>query len=122
MSPEIEKTPLEFYGEVYSGDRDVIEDRRERNHCPFREDDVCQKESGVCTVGHPMDDPEAHCICPHRLETDSVLRGLEDTLEGEGELFILTEVALEMGRENSRSIDYVIGKEDKNRDIVTLSE
>lgn len=116
MQPDIKRFPLEFYGEIYTGDRDLIKDRAERDYCPFREDGRCIKTRkssdrtiGTCIVGYPKRNPEPHCICPHRLETDDVLEGLESALEGDGKLFILSEVTLKRKRGRNKSIDYIVG-------------
>ncbi|KTG09530.1 hypothetical protein AUR64_17335 [Haloprofundus marisrubri] len=113
MQPDIEKYPVEFYGEFYAN-REEAKKGMEDDHCPFV-DGTCKKRRksegesiGTCAVGYRgqgQAEYKPHCICPHRFETPEVLNEIESLFVNEGEYFATPEVPLQ-----GTSIDYVAGK------------
>lgn len=124
MQPDIEKHPVEFYGEFYTN-RDAAEEGRKEDHCPFL-GSTCKKRRksegesiGTCSVGYRgrgQAEYKPHCICPHRFETDEILGDVEELLTDAGEYFTTPEVPL-LGT----SIDYVAGKRDSSGKVIDFA-
>lgn len=124
MQPDIGKFPVEFYGNPYNN-REATEEGKEKDYCPFL-DDTCKKRRksrgesiGTCSVGYRgrgQSEYRPHCICPHRFETDSVLKEIEPLLINDGKYFATPEVPL-LGA----SIDYVAGKRNDDGEVLDFA-
>ena len=124
MGPEVDKYPVEFYGEFYAN-RQEAREGMEDDHCPFL-GGTCKKRRksegesiGTCSVGYRgrgQEEYRPHCICPHRFETEEIFSEIEPLFTDEGSYFTTPEVSLQ-----GTSIDYVAGKRDSDGRVLDFA-